>query len=98
MKRYLVRTMLMMTVAALTVLLLIGSVFAAAREPVIHTDDGGHLVHMVNWMRPENWGQIIQQMTQIHGAEWTAQMLQHMNENGGSCHNNSGSSHMMGNW
>ena len=36
-------------------------------------------------MDPALYGQMIQRMTEVHGAEFTAEMMQRMNEEGG-CH------------
>ena len=41
--------------------------------------------HMHEQMDPELYAQMIQHMTEVHGAEFTAEMLQRMNE-GGTCH------------
>ena len=49
--------------------------------------------NMHEQMDPQLYGQMIQRMTEVHGAEFTAEMLQRMNE-GGDCH--SGDQGMMG--
>lgn len=41
--------------------------------------------NMHEQMDPELYGQMIQRMTEVHGAEFTAEMLQRMNE-GDGCH------------
>ena len=48
-------------------------------------DDGDGAWHMHEQMDPELYAQMIRRMTEIHGAEFTAEMLQRMNE-GGDCH------------
>ena len=96
MKRYLGKVSVMVSIAALAVLLLVGTAFAYAGEPVDGTTDGNGIAQMIQWMGPENWGQMIQQMTQIHGAEWTAQMVQQMNEGDHDCIGDGGGG-MMGN-
>lgn len=45
----------------------------------------GYGCHMHERMDPELYAQMIQHMTEVHGAEVTAEMLQRMNE-GGTCH------------
>lgn len=45
----------------------------------------GYGRHMHEQMDPELYAQMIQRMTEIHGAEFTADMLQRMNE-GEHCH------------
>lgn len=62
--------------------LLFGSAMA---HPGDSPDDGDSGWDMHGQMDPEMYGQMIQRMTEIHGAEFTAEMLQHMNEEGG-CH------------
>ncbi len=47
------------------------------------SENGGWNMH--EQMDPEQYGQMIQRMTEVHGAEFTAEMLQRMNE-GGNCH------------
>ena len=49
--------------------------------------------NMHEQMDPELYGQMIQRMTEVHGAEFTAEMLQRMSE-GGDCHG--GGQGMMG--
>ena len=47
------------------------------------SENGGWNMH--EQMDPEQYGQMIQRMTEVHGAEFTGEMLQRMNE-GGDCH------------
>ena len=47
-------------------------------------DDGEGAWHMHEQMSPDLYAQMIQRMTEVHGAEFTAEMVQRMNE-GGDC-------------
>lgn len=70
--------------------LLFGTAMADPGDGSDDTQDGWH---MHEQMDPEHYAQMIQHMTEVHGAEFTAEMLQRMNE-GGECHG--GGQGMMG--
>lgn len=88
------------SVFALALLLFTGTALA---DPVTPEDGSGldasqsRISQMIERMGPENWARMIQRMTQIHGAEFTGQMLQRMNGDG-SCHDSehTGPGSMMG--
>ncbi|MCB0082344.1 MAG: hypothetical protein KDE47_15495 [Caldilineaceae bacterium] len=85
-------------VLILTLVLFTGTALADPATPgngVNDDNNSSRLSQMIEWMGPENWGQMIQRMTQIHGAEQTGQMLQWMNQSG-NCHNFDGAGSMMG--
>lgn len=48
-------------------------------------DEGENGWTMHEQMDPAHYGQMIQHMTEVHGAEFTAEMVQRMND-GGHCH------------
>ena len=87
-------------VLALTLVLFTGTAWAT---PVTSGDNGNgdtdtsRLAQMIEWMGPENWGQMVQRMNQIHGSEFTARMIQQMNQSG-TCYDgdHSGPGSMMG--
>ena len=85
MKRYLGKISVVVSIAALAGLLLVGTAFAHAGEPVNGATNGNGIAQMIQWMGAENWGEMVQHMTQIHGAEWTSQMLQQMQEGDYDC-------------
>jgi hypothetical protein len=60
-----------------------GLLFGTAMADPGDGADGSSNMH--EQMDPEMYGQMIQRMTEVHGAEFTAEMLQRMNE-GGDCH------------
>ena len=49
------------------------------------SDDNNGSWHLHEQMDPAHYAQMIQRMTEVHGAEFTAEMLQRMNE-GEGCH------------
>ena len=94
MQRYFSKTVVIVGAALLALSLVTGNVLANASDGGNGSSNAGAVQGMIEWMGPENWGQMIQRMTQIHGAEWTSQMLQQMNEDG-TCHGG-GFGNMMG--
>lgn len=93
-QRYFSKTVVILGAALLALALVSGNALADAPNGGSGGPNAGAVQEMIEWMGPENWGQMIQRMTQIHGAEWTSQMLQQMNEDG-TCHD-SGFGSMMG--
>ena len=71
-----------LSITVLAFSLFFGSALAHPGDPA---DDGDGGWGMHGQMDPEMYGQMIQRMTEIHGAEFTAEMLQRMNEEG-DCH------------
>lgn len=99
MKSQLKRALTILSILILTGVVFTGTALAdpsgPTSEPTGEPANGNGLPRMVEWMGPENWGQMIQRMTQIHGADQTGRMLQWMNQSGG-CHNSDSTGSMMG--
>ncbi len=66
-------------------------VFAGAALAQGPDGDNGKsmLQQMQEWLSPEDWGAMVQHMNDVHGPEFTDQMLQEMDESG-SCHGGDG--------
>ena len=82
-----VRNRKWLVVLGVTVLalgLLFGSALADSGNAVV-SEEGSTGWNMHEQMDPALYGQMIQRMTEVHGAEFTAEMVQRMNEEGG-CH------------
>lgn len=78
------RWLVVLGVMALAFSLFMGTAWAQTEEPA-QSDDTDTGWNMHAQMDPEMYGRMIQHMTEVHGAEFTAEMLQRMNE-GGTCH------------
>ena len=64
--------------------LLFGSALADSGDAAV-SEEGSSGWNMHEQMDPALYGQMIQRMTEVHGAEFTGEMVQRMNEEGG-CH------------
>jgi hypothetical protein len=95
MKSQIKRTFTVVGIFVLTVAVFTGTALANPSEPTGEPPNSNGLARMVEWMGPGKWGQMVQRMTQIHGAEQTGQMLQWMNQSG-DCHNSDGTGSIMG--
>lgn len=86
-------------VMALIVMLFTGTALADPVTPNSEskTGSGSRLSQMIERMGPENWGQMVLRMNQIHGPEFTGRMIQRMNQSG-ACHDgeHAGPGSMMG--
>ena len=88
-----------LTMAVLTLALFAGNALADTEAPdassTPESSAQSRLTRMVDRMGQEAWGQMIQQMTEIHGPEQTGQMIQWMSQEDMPCDEGSGSGHMM---
>lgn len=68
---------IVLVIAALTMVVYSGTVFAQANSPSTPTN-------MLQWMQerlgPEAWAQRVERMTQLHGAEFVSQMMTRMTQ------------------
>lgn len=82
--RFTIRWFAVLGAALLAVTLFIGSVLAQAETPTTNKEPttGGH---MHAQMDPALYARMIQRMNEVHGPEFTADMVQRMNA-GETCH------------
>ncbi len=77
---------IIIAVVALSLVAFVGSAFAQDATPTDEPTDGGWLPQMQQRMEERfgagAWGEMIARMTQMHGADFTAERLQWMDENG----------------
>lgn len=82
--RFTTRWFAMFATALLAVTLFVGSALAQAEDPTLSEEPvTGWNMHAQ--MDPEQYGRMIQRMNEVHGPEFTAEMVQRMNA-GETCH------------